>query len=34
MVAAGALVTKDVPDDSLAIGSPARIEPLPEGAER
>lgn len=29
-IAAGALVTKDVPPDSLAIGTPARIEPLPE----
>jgi acetyltransferase-like isoleucine patch superfamily enzyme len=29
-VAAGAVVTKDVPPDSLAIGVPARIEPLPE----
>lgn len=31
MVAAGALVTKDVPEWSLAIGFPAKIMPLPEG---
>lgn len=29
-VAAGAIVTKDVPPDSLAIGAPAKIKPLPE----
>jgi acetyltransferase-like isoleucine patch superfamily enzyme len=29
-VAAGAIVTKDVPANSLAIGAPARIEALPE----
>jgi acetyltransferase-like isoleucine patch superfamily enzyme len=29
-VAAGAIVTKNVPADSLAIGAPARIEPLPD----
>ncbi|AHG02312.1 transferase (plasmid) [Halostagnicola larsenii XH-48] len=32
-VAAGALVTADVPRNSLAVGSPARIEPLPEPLE-
>lgn len=32
MVAAGSLVTKDVPPNTLAIGSPARIEELPKGA--
>jgi acetyltransferase-like isoleucine patch superfamily enzyme len=31
MVAAGAVVTKDVPAWKLAIGSPARIKELPEG---
>ncbi|MGP8024653.1 MAG: acyltransferase [Methanobacterium sp.] len=30
MVAAGAIVAEDVPPLSLAIGRPARIEPLPE----
>lgn len=34
LVAAGAIVTKDVPDDKLAIGSPAVIKELPEGARR
>jgi acetyltransferase-like isoleucine patch superfamily enzyme len=29
-VAAGAVVTKDVPAGSLAIGVPARIAPLPD----
>ena len=29
-VAAGAVVTKDVPADHMAIGSPARCQPLPE----
>jgi len=29
LVAAGAIVTRDVPDHMLAIGSPARIKPLP-----
>lgn len=29
-VAAGAVVTGDVPPDRLAVGAPARIEPLPE----
>ncbi|HPY61452.1 MAG TPA: acyltransferase [Methanospirillum sp.] len=32
LVAAGSIVTKDVPPFSLAIGSPARIKPLPDGA--
>jgi acetyltransferase-like isoleucine patch superfamily enzyme len=30
MVAAGAIVTRDVPPDYLAIGAPARIKPLPQ----
>jgi len=30
LVAAGAIVTRDVPDHMLAIGSPARIRSLPE----
>ncbi len=30
MVAAGAIVTMDVPDYFLAIGAPARIKPLPK----
>lgn len=34
LVAAAAVVTKDVPPFSLAIGSPARIRNLPEGARR
>lgn len=34
LVAAGSVVTRDVPPHSLAIGSPARIRELPEGAER
>lgn len=29
-VAAGAVVTKDVPPDVLAVGAPARFKPLPE----
>lgn len=33
-VAAGAVVTRDVPPHRLAIGSPARIEPLPEALDR
>ena len=33
MVAAGALVTKDVPAWKLAIGFPAKIADLPEAAE-
>lgn len=32
LIAAGSIVTKDVPPFSLAIGSPARIKPLPDGA--
>lgn len=32
LIAAGSIVTKDVPSFSLAIGSPARIKPLPDGA--
>lgn len=34
LVAAGSIVTKDVPPDSLAIGAPARIKKLPTGAKR
>ncbi|PWR69501.1 N-acetyltransferase [Methanospirillum stamsii] len=34
LVAAGSVVTKDVPPDTLAIGSPARFKPLPSGAKR
>jgi acetyltransferase-like isoleucine patch superfamily enzyme len=30
MVAAGAVVTKDVPPETLAVGAPAEHEPLPE----
>jgi len=30
MVAAGSVVTKDVPPWTLAVGSPARIQPLPD----
>jgi len=32
LIAAASVITKDVPPFSLAIGSPARIKPLPEGA--
>ncbi|HWQ64837.1 MAG TPA: acyltransferase [Methanospirillum sp.] len=32
LVAAGSVVTKDVPPEMLAIGSPARHKPLPVGA--
>ncbi|HWQ66609.1 MAG TPA: DapH/DapD/GlmU-related protein, partial [Methanospirillum sp.] len=32
LVAAGSVVTKDVPADMLAIGSPARFKDLPRGA--
>ena len=32
LVAAGSIVTHDVPPNSLAIGSPARIKQLPKGA--
>jgi len=34
LVAAGSVVTKDVPDMTLAIGSPARIRDLPKGAHK
>jgi acetyltransferase-like isoleucine patch superfamily enzyme len=34
LVAAGSVVTKDVPASMLAIGSPARHKPLPMGAVR
>ena len=33
LVAAGSVVTRDVPSRTLAIGSPSRIKPLPKGAE-
>lgn len=32
LVAAGSVVTRDVPEKTLAIGSPARIKDLPKGA--
>jgi acetyltransferase-like isoleucine patch superfamily enzyme len=31
MVAAGAVVTKDVPDWHMAVGVPAEFQPLPDG---
>lgn len=34
LVAAGSVVTRDVPARMLAIGSPARLKDLPKGAER
>jgi acetyltransferase-like isoleucine patch superfamily enzyme len=34
LVAAGSIVTRDVPPASLAIGAPARIKKLPPGAKR
>jgi acetyltransferase-like isoleucine patch superfamily enzyme len=34
LIAAGSIVTRDVPPFTLAIGSPARIKPLPDGAKR
>jgi acetyltransferase-like isoleucine patch superfamily enzyme len=34
LVAAGSVVTRDVPPGSLAVGAPARIQKLPAGAER
>lgn len=34
LVAAGSIVTKDVPPESLALGSPARIKKLPPEARR
>ncbi|AGB16214.1 hypothetical protein Halru_1607 [Halovivax ruber XH-70] len=33
-VAAGSVVTEDVPPETLAIGTPARTEPLPEQLDR
>lgn len=34
LVAAGSVVTRDVPSNTLAIGAPARIKPLPKEASR
>lgn len=34
LVAAGAVVTKDVPPEMLAVGAPARFRELPEGARQ
>ena len=34
LVAGGSVVTRDVPDGMLAVGVPARIKELPEGARR
>ncbi|HOJ97403.1 MAG TPA: N-acetyltransferase, partial [Methanospirillum sp.] len=34
LIAAGSIVTRDIPPFTLAIGSPARIKPLPDGAKR
>ena len=34
MVAAGAIVTTDIPDNFLAIGAPARIKPLPKNLKK
>ena len=34
LVAAGSVVTKDIPSKTLAIGAPAKIKKLPPGAER
>ncbi len=33
LIAAGSVVTKDVPPKMLAIGNPARIKPLPQGVK-
>jgi len=33
-IAAGALVTKDIPPDSLVVGSPGKISPLPADLKR
>ena len=33
-IAAGTLVTKDIPPDSLVMGSPGRISPLPDDLRR
>lgn len=34
LIAAGSVVTRDVPAGMLAVGSPARLKPLPIGARR
>jgi acetyltransferase-like isoleucine patch superfamily enzyme len=34
LIAAGSVVTKDVPPDKLAIGNPARVKDLPQGAKK
>jgi acetyltransferase-like isoleucine patch superfamily enzyme len=34
LIAAGSVVTKDIPPKKLAIGNPARIKDLPKGVEQ